>query len=117
MIKLMARVFTLTLMALDTRVNGLRISNTDMVLKDGQMVPHTKANILKAKSTEEVNLRGLMLVLSLEISRIITFMVVESMNGLMEEFTLVIGKTTRWKVTEPSHGLMEENTLVNTLTT
>ena len=40
-------VFTLTIMAVDTRANGFKINNTDMASSSGRMVLNTKGNTSK----------------------------------------------------------------------
>lgn len=109
MTKPTAKVCTLTLMDPDTKANGLRINNTDMVLRDGQTVHRTRDNTPRAKSTEEANSRGLMPALSQVTSKTTTFTEAEFMNGLTEESTLETGKITRWKVMVLLLGLMAES--------
>jgi hypothetical protein len=52
MIKLMAKVFTVILMALNTRVNGKRINNMEEVLRHGQTELAMKEIMLKERSME-----------------------------------------------------------------
>lgn len=115
MIRLMEREFTLMLMVLAMRVNGLKINNTVLVLRDGLMELPMKVNIHKERSTEKESLLGLTIVLTPENSLTITSMDLVSMNGLMEESILETGKTIRWRVMELSRGQMAENMLANML--
>ena len=46
-IKLMVSVFTLTIMEVDMKANGFRISNMAMESNNGQTVPNTKDNTNK----------------------------------------------------------------------
>ena len=45
---------------LNTRDSGKRISNTETVLKLGQMVPSMRANMFKERKMERVDSHGLM---------------------------------------------------------
>lgn len=113
MIRLMEEESTLMLTAADMKENGLRINNTDLVLKDGPMVHRTKANTCRERSMEKESSLGLTTALTLVTSMIITFTEQESMSGLMAASSLENGATTRWKAMVHSHGLMDVNTLVN----
>lgn len=58
MIKLMAMVSIAILMVLSMKVNGKKINNMDLVLRHGQMVPNTTANMFKARSMVKVLSHG-----------------------------------------------------------
>jgi len=60
MIKLMDMVYIAILMALDMKENGKKISNTEWVLKPGQMVQNSKVNMYKERSMVKVPSHGLM---------------------------------------------------------
>lgn len=113
MTRLMAEESTLMLMAADMKENGLRISSTDLVLKDGLMVHHMKVSTCKERSMEKESSHGLTTAPTLVTSMITTFTEQESMSGLMVASSLENGVTTRWKDMAHSHGLMDVNTLVN----
>jgi len=74
------------------------------------MVPNMKVLIFKARNKEKENSFGLMEVNMMEISAIITLMVLALIHGLIIELIKVNGKITRWMVMESLLGLMEENT-------
>ena len=87
----MDMVCTVILTAPDTKENGKKISNTEWVLRLGQMVPSSMANMSRAKSTVKVPLPGLMDQLTqVNLLRII-FKVTESTTGLMVENSMVHG--------------------------
>ena len=54
MTRQMAMEFTSTPTMLVTRVSGKTISNMEKAKNPGQMVPYTRANIVKEKSTAKV---------------------------------------------------------------
>ena len=115
MTKLMERVYILTWITQDMRVIGLKISNMDTVLNNGQMEHLMKATMLKARSMVKESLLGLMAAPLLENSMTITFMGVEFMNGQMNEYFKENGETTRWRAMEHSHGLMGGGMWVSTM--
>ena len=102
-------------MALGMRVIGLKTSNMDLVLRDGQMLLLMKVNTLKAKSTAGENSHGQMQALLLVISTITISMEMESTNGQMEESIQEIGKTIRWRAMVLLLGLTAENMWDNIL--
>ncbi len=117
MTKLMDVESTLMLMVADMRENGLKISNTASVLKDGQMVQVMKDNTSKEKSMARVNSHGPMQAHSQETSMITIFMGQASMNGLMAVCLLATGETTKWKAMVPLPGQTVVNTSASMLTT
>ena len=117
MTRLMAAESTLMWTEAGTKASGLRTNNTDSVLRDGQMAPHTKANTSRERSTERASSHGLTIALTLVISMITTSTGPESMSGLTAVFSQESGATTRWRVMEPSHGLMAASTSVSMSTT
>ena len=63
----------------------MKTSNTDKVLKPGQMAPNSKANTSRVKSTEKELSLGLMDLLILDNSLKIIFKETESITGPMAE--------------------------------
>ena len=117
MTRLTAEAPMCTWMVLSTLASGEKTSNTDSVLRDGPMAPHTKANTSRERSTERASSHGLTIAPTLVISMITTSMGPESMSGLTAVFSQESGATTRWRVMEPSHGLMAESTSESMSTT
>ena len=115
MIKLMGKECTPMLMDQDTRVTGVRTSNTDKELRNGQMVLLTKVNTTRVKSMEEALLHGLTNPHLPVSSKTTILMVMVFMSGLMAECTRETGRITRWKGMVHSHGPMADSTLENML--
>lgn len=110
MIKPMVMEYIVTWTELDMKVIGKKINNMEKDLKHGLMEPAIEETMLKVKNTGQVVSLGLMEVLILVNSMIITLKESEFINGQTEENMMVNGKTTKWKVLVFSHGLMVENT-------
>jgi len=105
-----------TLMELDTKVIGMKISNMVRVKKFGQIMLAMKASIKMVRNTEEVSSYGPMDQLTLVISSKITFTAWVFTRGQTEENTMDNGRITRWMVKECSLGQMAGNMKDNTLT-
>lgn len=78
-------------MALNTRVNGKKISNMVRVKKPGQMVLAMKVIMLKERKMALVNLNGLMAPHTKDNFLITTFMEEVSISGLTIDATMVSG--------------------------
>ena len=83
----MALESTAIWMELNTKASGKKISNTETVLKRGQMVRDMKASISRARSMESANLPGLMAVFIKGSSLKTISKVLENTTGLTEEST------------------------------
>lgn len=112
-----AEEYTLMLMEADMKESGSKTSNMDSVLRDGLMVPHTRDNTFRERSTAMESSLGLIIAHTPATFMITTFTVVESTSGLMAECSLGSGGTTRWRATGPLHGLMAGGMSEITLTT
>ena len=87
----MVMVFIAILMEPDMKVNGKRISNMVWVLRHGQMVPSSKDNMFKERSTVKELSHGLMDLPILDNSLRTTFKEMESIIGPMEENSMDLG--------------------------
>ena len=103
------------LMAADMKANGWKTNSTDLVLRDGQTVPHTKDSTCRERSTARASSPGLTTAPTLVTFTITTSTVQEFMSGLMAESSPENGATIRWRATAPSLGLTDASMLVNTL--
>ena len=87
-----------------------------MVLKNGQMVPVTKASTKMVKSMEKESSSGQMEAPSMETFTIIIFRGEASMSGQMGESLMGSGRTTRCRDMAPSPGLMAGSMWASTMT-
>jgi len=78
-------------MVQDTMETGLKINNTEMVLKPGLIMPSLKVNMLMHKNLGLEDLHGLMVVLIMDHLKKITFKVKESTIGLMVDSSMEPG--------------------------
>ena len=91
MTKLMVMVNTLTQMVQSMKDNGKMISNLEKELRDGLMGLAIRVHIFMARNMEKANLSGLIRVLTLAPSLIITLKEKVFMIGPMAESLLVTG--------------------------
>jgi len=115
MTKLTDTVFTITLMAPDTKDSGMKINNTEKVRKFGQMVLVTKASTKMERSTVMESSFGLMGQLIPEISLITIFMDRVFILGQMVVNTMVNGVQTKCMDQVYLHGMMVEDMKESTL--
>ena len=81
MIRPTAEESTLTWTAADMKENGLKTNNTDLVLKDGLMVPHMRASTCKERSMARESSHGLITAPTLVTSMTTTSTEQVSMSG------------------------------------
>ena len=114
MIRLMDMEFTVTWMELNMKETGKAISNTDKVLRHGQMVPNMMDNTFMERSMDKVDLLGQTVAHTSDNSKRTTFKVTVLTTGLMEECSSAPGSTIKWKAMVRSRGPTAESTKANT---
>ena len=78
------------------KVTGIKISNMERERKFGQMDHGMRENTNKERSMGKENSFGLISHNTLEISKIITYMVEDCISGLIREGLKESGSTTKW---------------------
>lgn len=116
-IKLMVKEHIFIWTEQSTLVNGLKINNTDMVLKLGQIVHVMKVIMNMERSTGPVHSSGLILLCSLGSFITIIFMEKVFICGVTVENMRVNGKIIKCTEKEVSLGAMEECTWASMLMT
>ena len=113
MIKHRAKVYTPTVMGLNTRVCGKVINSMVLARKYGQMVLNIKEITFKEKNTVLVNSGGLMDRYIKEIFSTTIFMVKEPINGAMGGNMKDSGEKTECTIAGYLNGRMGDNILVS----
>lgn len=101
---------TLTITAVDTKVNGCKINSMEKESRNGLMVQNMLVNTKKEKSMVKANLYGQIKALTKVISITTISTDVESIFGPMAESLMETGLTTVWKVKESLPGATVVNT-------
>jgi hypothetical protein len=110
MIRLRAREFTIIMMVLLIRENGIMINSMDMAMNNGVMDQNIKAIMSRDSKKVMGVLLGLMATGMKDNLKQTIFKDLEDIRGLMEGSMKDSGKIIKCTVKEHSFGLMEENT-------
>mmetsp|Transcript_35447 Transcript_35447/g.41347 ORF Transcript_35447/g.41347 Transcript_35447/m.41347 type:complete len:234 (+) Transcript_35447:55-756(+) len=106
----MVKENTLMLTEQSIKVTGMKIDSKAMVLRDGQMERNTRESTTMARSMEEANSAGLMVLVTMESLKTTQLKATASMNGLMAEDMKARGRAIRWMAKVHSAGKTEEST-------